>query len=199
MTSQSKLTDTQLILLSAASQRDDGLLVQPARLRGGAAQAVTGPLLASGLIEEMPVGAQDPYWRTADDGAYTGLRITSAGMRAIGLEAPAGAAETDGPVDSDLKPDASETPGSSRPASGPVRDGSKLALILSLVQRPEGATLDDLASETDWLPHTTRAALTGLRQRGYPMSRIKTDQGQSVYRLNLIAEPSTADAPMVEA
>jgi hypothetical protein len=31
----------------------------------------------------------------------------------------------------------------------------------------EGATIDDLTGATNWLPHTARAALTGLRKRGY--------------------------------
>jgi hypothetical protein len=89
MISQPKLTDTQLILLSAAAQCEDGILVQPSRLKGGAAQAVTGPLLSSGYIEEVQVGAHDSYWKTADDGSYLGFRITSAGFKAIGLETAA--------------------------------------------------------------------------------------------------------------
>jgi hypothetical protein len=51
-----QLTDTQLVLLSAISQRDDGLLVQPDRLKGGAARAVADKIVAAGLAEETPVG-----------------------------------------------------------------------------------------------------------------------------------------------
>jgi hypothetical protein len=44
-----KLTDTQLVLLSAASQRDDRALERPTNLTGGAAGKVVAKLLAEGL------------------------------------------------------------------------------------------------------------------------------------------------------
>ena len=48
-----KLTDTQLMLLSAASQREDGGLELLPNLKGGACQKVVGKLLREGLIEEL--------------------------------------------------------------------------------------------------------------------------------------------------
>jgi hypothetical protein len=48
-----KLTDTQLVLLSAASQRDDRALERPANLTGGAAGKVVAKLVTEGLIEEV--------------------------------------------------------------------------------------------------------------------------------------------------
>ncbi len=48
-----KLTDTQLVLLSAASQRDDRALERPSNLTGGAAGKVVAKLLTEGLIEEI--------------------------------------------------------------------------------------------------------------------------------------------------
>ena len=48
-----KLTDTQLVLLSTASQRDDGAVVLAPNLRGGAASKVVGKLLRDGLIESV--------------------------------------------------------------------------------------------------------------------------------------------------
>ena len=63
------------------------------------------------------------------------------------------------------------------------RDGSKQALLVELLSRPEGASLDDLVGATGWLPHTTRAALTGIRRRGYPIERITADDGWSRYRV----------------
>jgi hypothetical protein len=49
-----KLTDTQRVLLSAASQRDDRALERPTNLTGGAAGKVVARLLTAGLIEEIP-------------------------------------------------------------------------------------------------------------------------------------------------
>ena len=59
----SKLTDTQLILLSSASRRDDGLVVMPENLRGGAAKAVK-PLLDRALLKEIKAKPDIPVWRS---------------------------------------------------------------------------------------------------------------------------------------
>jgi hypothetical protein len=48
------------------------------------------------------------------------------------------------------------------------RDRSKLAQVIELLGRADGATIVDLTPATGWLPHTTRAALTGLRKQGMP-------------------------------
>jgi hypothetical protein len=54
--------------------------------------------------------------------------------------------------------------------------------VLSLLSRPQGATIDDLLGATGWLPHTTRAALTGLRKKGYEFAKSKNAEGETVYR-----------------
>jgi DNA-binding transcriptional regulator PaaX len=64
------------------------------------------------------------------------------------------------------------------------RDGSKLALVIEHLQRADGATLIDLTQVTGWLPHTMRAALTGLRKRGYAVIRERIGAGGSVYRIS---------------
>ena len=53
---------------------------------------------------------------------------------------------------------------------GSQRPGGKLGVLLESVARPEGATLGDLTAASGWLPHTARAALTRLRQRGYDVA-----------------------------
>jgi hypothetical protein len=67
--------------------------------------------------------------------------------------------------------------------AGP-RGGSKLALVIELLRRADGATIIDLTQATGWLPHTTRAALTGLRKRGYAVIRERIGAGDSVYRVS---------------
>ena len=53
--------------------------------------------------------------------------------------------------------------------------------IASLLVRDEGATLDQMITATGWLPHTARAALTGLRKKGYAIDSDKVD-GVRTYR-----------------
>ena len=67
--------------------------------------------------------------------------------------------------------------GPANPAGSEPRSGSKQALVISLLERPTGATLDDLVKATGWLPHTTRAALTALRHKGHAIERLKSEAG----------------------
>ena len=57
---------------------------------------------------------------------------------------------------------------------------TKQALLLELIGRERGATLEELTSLTEWLPHTTRAAITGLRKRGHNV-RCERIDGVSRY------------------
>ena len=64
------------------------------------------------------------------------------------------------------------------------RSSSKLADVLALLHRDEGTSLAEIVTATGWLPHTTRAALTRLRQRGYSIARDQLAAGAgSVYRI----------------
>ena len=64
------------------------------------------------------------------------------------------------------------------------RGGTKLAEVVELLQRDRGATIDELIDATGWLPHTTRAALTGLRKRGFALAIDRTDKERgSIYRI----------------
>ena len=67
-----------------------------------------------------------------------------------------------------------------------VLDGEPKAVtkqqqLAALIVRDEGATLDQMIAATGWLPHTTRAALTGLKKKGYVISSDKVD-GVRTYR-----------------
>lgn len=56
------------------------------------------------------------------------------------------------------------------------RPASKATRITLLMQRPEGASLDEMVAETGWLPHTVRAALTGLRKKGHKIAKSNVDE-----------------------
>ena len=87
-----KLSDTQAVILSAASQRDDGAVLplpETLKIKGGAVAKVLGSLKGKGLIDHLgtPRGDDPPP-----------LRITRAGLQAIGVEpedAPKGATPAD--------------------------------------------------------------------------------------------------------
>lgn len=62
-----------------------------------------------------------------------------------------------------------------RSATSAVKAESKVARVIALLQRQQGASLGELVAETGWQPHTTRASLTGLRKKGHAISSDKVD------------------------
>ena len=83
------LSDTALVLLSAAANRDSGSVLPPPadlKARGGALKAVLNHLLARSLVEEMPVASDAESWRRDDAAGLIGLRIALAGCAAMGVE-----------------------------------------------------------------------------------------------------------------
>lgn len=76
------------------------------------------------------------------------------------------------------RPPASTEPtqGTTVGADTPVPE-SKIAGVIRRLRQRGGASLDELIAQTGWQPHTTRAALTGLRKKGHPISKIKVEGG----------------------
>lgn len=70
------------------------------------------------------------------------------------------------------------------PASlpGALQRVSKQALILDLMRGVGGAPLSAIIAATGWLPHTARAALTGLRKKGHAIEKSKVD-GETRYSI----------------
>ena len=174
MTKSTHLSDLQLILLATAVQREQGNVLPPPDTIAKQTDRIRKeipPLLKRQLIEEAPVADQSLAWRDQDQQSL-GLFITAAGRAIIAADETGDAA---------AQPDAiSETPA---PQGGPPpRTSSKIELVLALLRRPEGATLVELIAVTSWLPHTTRAALTGLRKKGHVLDRYKRDD-QTCYRI----------------
>ena len=88
-----KLTDTQLVILAAACQRPDRLILPlPDKLKGGAATKVIESLAAKGMIEEANARRGDPVWRETGVGYGITLIATRAAFEALGR---AGSAKLD--------------------------------------------------------------------------------------------------------
>lgn len=166
-----QLNDSQLLILSAASQRADGLLTPPEQLRGAALQRFGSKLIELHLATERPVGLDEPAWQQSDERGRIGLMISAAGLTAIGLE------PEEGPTELEPPPAATDSPS----ATAAPRSGSKIAAVLELLQRLEGASIDEIQEATQWLPHTIRAALTGLRKRGHVVELRRGEGDRAAY------------------
>jgi hypothetical protein len=179
-----KLTDAQLVMLSAAAQRDDHCLTAPDKLKGAILAKVGEKLVKLGLVRKVRAKAGMPVWRRDDAGNFA-LKLTAAGLRAIAVDeeldesAPREAPQCKPHGTQDWGHDAI---GDQAKAPTP-RAGSKLSQVIDLLKRPNGATILHLTQATGWLPHTTRAALTGLRKRGYAVARERVEGGDSIYRI----------------
>jgi hypothetical protein len=180
-----KLTDAQLVMMSAAAQRKDRCLSAPATIRGAALSKVTAKLTKLGLVREIEAKPAAPIWRRDDAGQGYALKLTAAGLKAIAVDE--GSQDTIEPSEApqpQAKNVASPDEGGHPARVAAPREGSKLARVIDLLQRSDGASILKLTEATGWLPHTTRAALTGLRKRGYGVIRERIGAGDSVYRIS---------------
>jgi hypothetical protein len=66
-----KLTDTRLIALSGATQRQDGAVSLPDRIKGMATQKLATSLMDKGFVREIRAKPSMPAWRRDKDGRTT--------------------------------------------------------------------------------------------------------------------------------
>jgi hypothetical protein len=196
-----KLSDTQAIILSAAAQRTDGnLLPLPGSLRGGAAIKVVGALLARGLAREDVTDLQtradsalNTVWRNEDNGRAVLLRITPAGLAAIGVDtADAAAGEPvaePAPVEAKKKRGRlrkAATASAHKPAAAPckTRADTKQSQLIAMLRRKQGATIAQIVEATEWQAHSIRGFFAGALKKklGLTVTSEKVD-GVRVYRL----------------
>jgi hypothetical protein len=189
-----KLSQTQRALLSAARQRKDQCLTPPAGANLSQVRNTAAKLKATGLVKEIKAKADAPAWRQDGSTGHTySLKLTAAGLKATAAgeakevtpQAPGEAnASVNGPDTANPAATVGAVETSEGLASVSPRQGSKLAAIVSMLLGQRGATLNQLVKATGWLPHTTRAALTSLRKRGYALTLDRSDSSRdSVYRI----------------
>ncbi len=185
-TAQPRLTDRQLVVLSAAAQRDDGVVVLPEALNGKARDAFAAALLKRGLVAEAKARRGQIVWRHDDaKGHDLALVVTDAGLAALGIEEQAN--------DQEAAPDRAK-PAVTRKSSdddNASRATSKQARLVAMLSADGGCSVADAAQALGWLPHTTRAALTGLRRKGYAIERVKGGEGEGS-RHRIVAAPVAA-------
>ncbi|MDD7908298.1 DUF3489 domain-containing protein [Pseudovibrio exalbescens] len=168
-----KLTDTQAIILSAASQRDGHIaLPLPDSLRGGAATKVVGAMLAKGFLEEVDANMRkgEHVWRETGDGHGITLIATDTGLAAIGIE-------TDS---AQVKPTEDTAPKTRTP-----REGTKQATLVAMLRAPNGATIAEIMAALDWQAHTARGAMSGALKKklGLTITSEKVDGRGRVYAI----------------
>lgn len=183
---QITITNNQRAVLHAAAHSAN-LVAWPVPpmlgLSKGSATIVVKGLLTKDLVEERPALGNDPVWREEDDGRQFTVVITKAGMAAIGMlpdneegqePGEAGAAGTaDAPI-ATMNQDQPRMP----------RTGSKLAILVALLSREEGATVEEMVAATGWQAHSVRGVMSGAlaKKFGLQIASEKVEGRGRVYR-----------------
>ena len=174
-----KLTETQTIILSAGAQRPENIaLPLPKGLAGAAAKMAVTKMIEHGWLQEVDANLRrsEPLWRETGDGHGTTLVVTDAGLLAIGIE----------PVVVKTVVAIREHAAKAAAIKPPTqRAGTKQAMLIAMLQGPEGATLEEITSATQWQPHSARGAMSGAlgKKLGFMVTSAKEIGRGRVYRI----------------
>lgn len=178
-----KLTETQTIILSAGAQRPENIaLPLPKGLAGAAAKMAVSKMIEHGWLQEVDANLRrnEPLWRETGDGHGTTLVVTDAGLLAIGIEPVVVKTVVA------IREHAAKTLASTETAAQPKpRAGTKQAMLIEMLRRPEGGTMEEIMAATGWLAHTVRGAMSGAlgKKLGIVVTSAKEVDRGRVYRI----------------
>jgi hypothetical protein len=192
-----QLSDSQLVVLTAACQRPDRCVfpVNP-KLKGNAAGNVLKSLLNKGLIKEVRAKRDDTVWRHDKSHGKMTLRATRAAFDALGIDPKEMAATEDEGEETSAAPDAAGDAGDTGEASNKSksrrraapkqsRADSKQAQLIEMLKSPDGATIDEIVKKFKWQAHTVRGAIAGALKKklGLKVQSEKVEDRGRVYRI----------------
>lgn len=196
-----KLSDTQLVILSAACQRDDRAVLPLPKSMGGqkpnlAANNSIKSMLKHGLIEEVDAKLGEPMWRDIGDGHAVTLFATDAALAALGIDTRAETSNAVEPAKATKvkqKKQSKSAKASKRGKSQPqkkapraARTDSKQAQLITMLKRAKGASIDEIVEAFDWQPHTVRGAIAGALKKklGLDVTSEKDEKRGRVYHIS---------------
>ena len=81
-----KLTDAQLVMMSAAAHREDRCLTAPETMKGAAVSKAGASFMKLGFVREIHAKPGTPLWRRDETGRSFALKLTAAGLKAIAVD-----------------------------------------------------------------------------------------------------------------
>jgi hypothetical protein len=180
-----KLSDTQLVVLSAACQRPDrSIYPLTTKLPGGAAAKVLGSLLNKSLIKEVQAKREDIVWREDKKRCLT-LRATSAAFKALGIHEDPTDPEAVSPAEGKRVSGGSRKASMPKPEARGTRADSKQAKLVEMLMRPEGASIEEIVVAFGWQAHTVRGAIAGALKKklGFNVVSEKIEGRGRIYRI----------------
>ena len=187
-----QLSDSQLVVLTAACQRADRCVFPvTAKLKGNAAGNVLKSLLNKGLIKEVRAKRDDTVWRHDENRGRITLVATNAAYAALGIDPQEAPAEDEtenavAPADSPKSPSKPKSR-ASRTAAPRSRADSKQAQLVAMLRRAKGATINEIVEALEWQPHTVRGAIAGALKKklGLEVTSEKDEKRGRVYRVTI--------------
>ncbi len=142
-----------------------------AKIKGGAVGNVCKSLLKRGLIEEIQAVDLNTVWRHDEELGSITLRATPLAYSALGIteapeEAPTKASHTSSKIERSK--------------------GGKQAMLIEMLKRSEGATIQQVVDATGWLPHTVRGAIAGALKKKLSLNVVseKVEGVGRVYKIS---------------
>jgi len=202
-----KLTDTQLVVLSAATIRSDNSILplpKKIKLAKDATEPFLEALVKKKLAEAQPAAPGSAVWRNDKGSQPMMLVISEAGLQALvgGRVGPLPVAGIDTRVARVPKsPKAPRYGAGSSPLqkaarqrtlrkAGKVeatkgRSGSKQAKVIDLLRRSGGASINEMMKATGWQAHSVRGVISGSlkKKRGLAIISEKSKAGDRRYRI----------------
>lgn len=181
-----KLTDTQFVILSAASKRSSGAILPLSKTlkasKGGTASSLKS-LIKRGLIVDRPVAGNAAPRREAEDGAHLSLVITDAGLMAIGIDPVEAHADAEPAVQ--VRRAAKKATPTEPGRQDKKQTINKQTLLLDLLHRPYGASITELGAALGWQAHSVRGVIAGMvkKKLGLQVTSEKTDGRGRVYHI----------------
>ncbi len=150
-------------------------------------------LLKKGLVAERPAAADEADWRATRDGGRTALVITEVGLQAIGVDVDRKTSKQSPSTKpqpkqrsrrAERKPSGSKPKGRTSPPA--VRPGTKQALLIDLLKRRKGATIEEIVEATGWQAHSVRGAISGALKKklGLAVTSERVGDRGRVYRIS---------------
>ncbi len=139
-----------------------------------------------------PAASDAAHWHLTRDGGRTALVITDTGLQAIGVDADRKTSKRSPPTRppprqrsrrAEPKPSGAKPKRRTSPAA--VRPGTKQALLIDLLKRKKGATIEKIVEATGWQAHSVRGAISGTLKKklGLMVTSEKPDDGPRRYRI----------------
>lgn len=177
------LTDNQRAVLNMAAYSTNLLawpLPKRLKLSKGSTTIVVKGLLRRALVEERPALGNDPIWREREDGKALTLVVTKAGLAAVGMS-PADASDEKAANAAKRGPTAAVSESQRRMP----RAGTKLAILVELLSRDDGATVEAMVAATGWQAHTVRGVMSGslVKKFGLRIESEKVERRARLYRM----------------